>query len=70
MIHILALPLHVERMPNVENKIMRARAPVSLDILEIHMKVVDQNALSIQIAHQLKLVYNTNVKILVREIVV
>lgn len=69
MIHIHALRPHVEQMPNVENKIMRARVPVYLDILEIHMRVVDQSALLIQIAHRVKLVYNTNVKILVPEIV-
>jgi len=70
MIHILALHLPVEQMPNVENKIMRARVAVYLDILEIRMKVVDQSVLLIQIALRVKLVYNTSVKILVPEIVV
>jgi hypothetical protein len=70
MIHILALRPLVERMPNVENKIMWARVAVCLDILEIRMRVVDRSALLIQIAHQVQLVYNTNVKILVPETVV
>lgn len=70
MIHILALRPPVEQMPNVENKIMRARVAVCRDILEIRMKVVDQSALLIQIALLVKLVYNTSVKILVPEIVV
>lgn len=70
MIHILVLRPLVEQMHNVENKIMLALVPVCLVILEIRMKVVDQSALLIQIAHRLKHVYNTNVKILVPERVV
>jgi len=70
MIHILALHPPVEQMPNVENKIMRARVAVYRDISEIRMKVVDQSALLIQIALRVKLVYNPSVKILVPEIVV
>lgn len=57
-------------MHNAKNKTTLDRVAVYPDTLEIRMRVVDLNVLLIRIVRRAKLVYNTNVKILVLELVV
>lgn len=57
---------HVVQMLYAEKETMRDHAVVLMDILEIHTKVVDQNALSTLTVHQTELVLIINVPIHVR----
>jgi hypothetical protein len=69
LLHLVSL-IHVEQMLNVENKMEQVLVLVLINILEIRTKDADLNVSWILIAHQIVLVYKTNVKIHVQERVV
>lgn len=65
-----AFHLLVEPMQSVENKMELVLVHVCLSTLEIHMKVVVQNVLSIQTVLRIEVVFEINVWTCVRESVV